>query len=642
MGTFKLPEHKRQLTSMPVNHTQSLSQLSRPFAPLPAFSTQQTSPVTQEQVNADQTPRLRYSLANIPILPTIQRKGIVSPSIHENLLASRIQAARSSGHALGADTQQKLEQGLGAKLPTVRVHIDSEADHLSRAVGAAAFTTGPDIFFRSGLYKPHSLQGLHLLAHEATHVVQQAAEPVAAMPGSGSISFNDPDDPFEHAANLSAAQITAQSTLQSESARDSKKREPTLHPRGLTPVGNRVVPRLPTQMREAPRKHPSTPLHIQRFPLENLPKDVIARVGHFAPSDADYENLRSTSKNVKSALDLTPREKEIRKGNNAFFNALMFAISDIIGKVPPGKDPTREQFVRFAGLVEEAKKILPRLPNNAEDEVKKRREKELKVDKWESVVKQWKEKLDAKEPREVLGEWSIQTGSGRNDPIDEEYLPSASSGKAGLESSQQGWRIYVRYKPTAGKVTRVTRKLVLAINTLVKEGYPTERTIKGPTQDDPRSDNVRFDADGSVTVTDAPGPTILFEKKHLESQERKQYTEEGKEITIGGVPSSEDQKVRSVQTLTNKFIGSEEAKKQLHADIATSQSIQNILNVESPSSRVQKPITAPDVARLTFYFDLVVTLDNNKTRHLEYTISINYNDKTKQGNGKCVITREEK
>ena len=43
------------------------------------------------------------------------------------------------------------------------------------AVGASAYTIGRDIVFASGQYQPDDARGRRLLAHELTHVVQQAA-----------------------------------------------------------------------------------------------------------------------------------------------------------------------------------------------------------------------------------------------------------------------------------------------------------------------------------------------------------------------------------------------------------------------------------------------------------------------------------
>jgi len=49
---------------------------------------------------------------------------------------------------------------------------------LNKQVGARAFTTGSDIFFRQGEYNPDSSAGQKLLAHELTHVVQQGGAKV--------------------------------------------------------------------------------------------------------------------------------------------------------------------------------------------------------------------------------------------------------------------------------------------------------------------------------------------------------------------------------------------------------------------------------------------------------------------------------
>lgn len=66
-----------------------------------------------------------------------------------------------------------LERSLGSDFSAVRVHTDSSADRLARTLGAVAFTTGQDIFFRRGHYAPDRQPGRRLLAHELSHVVQQ-------------------------------------------------------------------------------------------------------------------------------------------------------------------------------------------------------------------------------------------------------------------------------------------------------------------------------------------------------------------------------------------------------------------------------------------------------------------------------------
>ncbi len=86
----------------------------------------------------------------------------------------RIQARRGGGNPLPAAVQRHLEQGLNHDLSRVRIHDDAEADKLAKGVNAVAFTTGTDIYFRSGTFNPNTKSGLELLAHEVTHTVQQA------------------------------------------------------------------------------------------------------------------------------------------------------------------------------------------------------------------------------------------------------------------------------------------------------------------------------------------------------------------------------------------------------------------------------------------------------------------------------------
>ncbi len=84
-----------------------------------------------------------------------------------------IRRARGGGRTLPTPIRGRMERSLGADLSQVRVHTGEQADTMSRSIRARAFTTGSDIFFKRGMYKPNSAAGQRLLAHELTHVVQQ-------------------------------------------------------------------------------------------------------------------------------------------------------------------------------------------------------------------------------------------------------------------------------------------------------------------------------------------------------------------------------------------------------------------------------------------------------------------------------------
>lgn len=56
----------------------------------------------------------------------------------------------------------------------MRVHADAPAAESARALNARAYTVGRDIVFAPGTYQPETAAGRWLLAHELTHVAQQA------------------------------------------------------------------------------------------------------------------------------------------------------------------------------------------------------------------------------------------------------------------------------------------------------------------------------------------------------------------------------------------------------------------------------------------------------------------------------------
>jgi hypothetical protein len=89
--------------------------------------------------------------------------------------ARAIAAARGGGAPLPDDARPPMESAFGASFAGVRIHTDARAAGLSREFGARAFTIGTDIFFGDGQFRPGSVSGRRLLAHELAHTVQQRA-----------------------------------------------------------------------------------------------------------------------------------------------------------------------------------------------------------------------------------------------------------------------------------------------------------------------------------------------------------------------------------------------------------------------------------------------------------------------------------
>jgi hypothetical protein len=111
------------------------------------------------------------------------------------------------GEPLEPTLRQAMESSLGADLSDVRVHTDARASRSAQDVQADAYTAGNHVVFQRQQYQPDTDAGLHMLAHELTHVVQQRTGPVDGTPAPGGISLSDPGDPFEQAAERSAARI---------------------------------------------------------------------------------------------------------------------------------------------------------------------------------------------------------------------------------------------------------------------------------------------------------------------------------------------------------------------------------------------------------------------------------------------------
>jgi len=116
-------------------------------------------------------------------------------------LARQLRSRKGNGRPLDTKARVQLEPAMGADLSHVRIHTDASADHLSRQVSAEAFTTGNDVFFRSGRYQPGSSGGLHLLAHEITHTFQQASGGVDGAQRVGDVRIGRVNDPFEREAD---------------------------------------------------------------------------------------------------------------------------------------------------------------------------------------------------------------------------------------------------------------------------------------------------------------------------------------------------------------------------------------------------------------------------------------------------------
>lgn len=116
---------------------------------------------------ADQLADTALRLPEPAVQRTASGPGVAEapPIVHDVL--------RTSGRPLDAAARAFLEPRLGHDFGHVRVHADAQAAESAEAVGALAYTVADHVVFGADQYRPATMEGRRLLAHELVHVRQQ-------------------------------------------------------------------------------------------------------------------------------------------------------------------------------------------------------------------------------------------------------------------------------------------------------------------------------------------------------------------------------------------------------------------------------------------------------------------------------------
>ncbi|MHB1057967.1 MAG: eCIS core domain-containing protein [Rhodanobacter sp.] len=131
--------------------------------------------------------------------PLAEAAGSGTPASVDGVLAT-------PGHALNATARAFMEPRFGFDFSRVRVHADAVAARSADALDAMAYTVGTHVVFAQGRYAPDTSAGLHLLAHELTHVVQQSG---TGSPSRSGWQMGPVEDAFEREADRTADAVTA-------------------------------------------------------------------------------------------------------------------------------------------------------------------------------------------------------------------------------------------------------------------------------------------------------------------------------------------------------------------------------------------------------------------------------------------------
>ena len=145
----------------------------------PKLTVSQPHDVYERQADAVADGILQESLSPAPAISRLVTPTAAAgeppktpPGLEETI------ASPGPGAPIPQDVRARIEQYLGVPLGAVQVHNDRQAQLAAAQLGARAFTAGGDIFLGAG----ESASNLPLMAHEATHVVQQTQVGVFRSP----------------------------------------------------------------------------------------------------------------------------------------------------------------------------------------------------------------------------------------------------------------------------------------------------------------------------------------------------------------------------------------------------------------------------------------------------------------------------
>ncbi|WP_213009737.1 eCIS core domain-containing protein [Paractinoplanes toevensis] len=176
LATSPAPRHPAAFNAFAGGGNQALSRLAQPKLSVskPGDPYERQADAVSEAISEGGGPMPAISRLVTPAAAAGEPpEGPNTPPGLEKLIT-----APGGGRPIPADVRAKIEEHLGFPLGGVLVHDDPKAQAAAAQLGARAFTTGQHIFLGAG----ESPGDLALMAHEATHVVQQTSVGVYRTP----------------------------------------------------------------------------------------------------------------------------------------------------------------------------------------------------------------------------------------------------------------------------------------------------------------------------------------------------------------------------------------------------------------------------------------------------------------------------
>ena len=153
-------------------------------------------PAARHTVRQQAAPAVARPIGNAALARFAEGAGVLPNGTVHQAVERELARRAGRGRRLDIGMRSWAERALGIDPSRVSVHHDAEADALARSVAARAFAVRSDVYFAAGEYRPQSRDGRRLLAHELTHVAQQAGEA-----GASPLKVTEPGDVYERQAD---------------------------------------------------------------------------------------------------------------------------------------------------------------------------------------------------------------------------------------------------------------------------------------------------------------------------------------------------------------------------------------------------------------------------------------------------------
>jgi hypothetical protein len=217
------------------------------------------------------------------------QRSAVSTAPMNNVLSIVHKVLSSPGQPLDGGTRAFMEPRFGHDFSQVKVHSGERAAESARAVNALAYTVERDVVFGAGQYRPETMEGKRLLAHELTHVVQQGNRVMTGK--SNELIVGREGDIFEQEANrVSERVVLGQPSSTTQSSQLMLHRQSLISPPPAAQVTDTRVSVLPTDR--------SSLDELRRF-LEDITGQIRGLVGRNPPSEPW---MTSSNPNVQALL----------------------------------------------------------------------------------------------------------------------------------------------------------------------------------------------------------------------------------------------------------------------------------------------------------------------------------------------------